>query len=286
MHSFKLNCVKKYIKLAFSLAIAVAGVSTVFAQDTLRLKKYAGKLRTLDVSIGGQIYRFLFDTGGGETFISPSIAHQLGKEVYGSVTGLRMNGDIVKAAKCDSVIFGLGHTSIGPVSVLVWDIMSIIPADLPRLDGIISLKTLQGKKISISLKDEWIILETDRSFRKKVRNAATVPIRMANGLTGNELNMFVEVKRHRSYWFLFDSGNIDRMIISPATASGWGYHKDSLHQESEFSGEEVYIGTEKSRVQGRISSILYDGVLDYDFISQKTYYIDLKNNIAWKGRSN
>jgi hypothetical protein len=41
------------------------------AQDTIPLKKLAGNLKTIQVTIENKQYDFLFDTGGSETFISP-----------------------------------------------------------------------------------------------------------------------------------------------------------------------------------------------------------------------
>ena len=42
--------------------------STVFGQDTIQLKNYFRELKTVNVTIAGKKYNFLFDTGGGETF--------------------------------------------------------------------------------------------------------------------------------------------------------------------------------------------------------------------------
>src|SRR5687768_1613577 len=83
-----------------------------YAQDTIQLKKYISNLKKVEIVIQGHAYSFLFDTGGGETFISPEVAKRLGKCVYGNETSFRMNGEIVKYAKSDSITMKIGSTTI------------------------------------------------------------------------------------------------------------------------------------------------------------------------------
>lgn len=60
-------------KVIFSLLL-LSSMAHVFAQDTILLKPYIENIKTIDVVIEGKEYDFLFDTGGGETIISPEVA--------------------------------------------------------------------------------------------------------------------------------------------------------------------------------------------------------------------
>lgn len=129
-------------------------VSGVIAQDTIRSKNYLGNLKKTDISIGGQPCTFLFDTGGGETLISPDIAKILNKFIYGHSTGYRMNGDRLTCRKCDSVCISLGVASIFHPTVGVWDIMSILPEGFTNIDGVISLKSFKDKIVTLDLAND------------------------------------------------------------------------------------------------------------------------------------
>lgn len=58
----------------------VLSILNATAQDTIRLKSYLGNLKQIEVLIDGNPYHFLFDTCGGETFLSPDIAKAIGKK--------------------------------------------------------------------------------------------------------------------------------------------------------------------------------------------------------------
>jgi len=272
---------KNFVSLTFLLINCVSGCTIVSAQDTIHLKKYLGNLRTIDVFIEKEMYNFLFDTGGGETFISPEIVKKLNRFAYSSVYGFRMTGEVVKTKKCDSLQLMAGKTLLVPNTVLVWDIMSVLPKGLPRIDGVLSMKSFIGMKIQIDLNAELLIIENNSSFRKKIKSATLINTRFASGLAGNELNIFLEVRSPRQYWFLFDSGNIDQIIISKNTAVEWGKGVDSSKIENRFFEAEIRLGNTKCIVNGRISDIIYDGVFDYSFIKKNIYLFDLKSNKVW-----
>lgn len=273
------------MKLLFSLAFSLCSFllirSPLAAQDTIHFQKFIGNLRTIDVNIENEPLRFLFDTGGGETFVSPEVAQKAHRLVYGAFTGFRMTGEAVKAIKCDSLRFSVGKTSIGPVTVLVWDIMSVLPDDLPKISGILSLKSFIGKKVELNLKDEILIIETNKSFERKIIPARPIKARFANGLFGNELNLFLQIEKDKPYWFLFDSGNIDQIIISTNTAEEWGVAGDTTGQGTQAKETEIEFGQRHAMIPFRIGDIIYDGVLDYRFIAEHIFLLDLGECRVW-----
>jgi len=68
-------------KIFFSVLFLGANIWG-FGQDTIRLKPYIENMKTVEVSIEGKKYNFLFDTGGAETIISPEIAKYFNKYIY------------------------------------------------------------------------------------------------------------------------------------------------------------------------------------------------------------
>ena len=105
--------------------------------------------------------------------------------------------------------------------------------------------------------------------------------RFANGLTGNELNVFLGAKHNNTlYWFLFDSGNLDSFIFSPLTAYEWGIQRDSVSAGNKYKTD-VVLGAESTKTEVVTKDIIYDGSLNFEFISKKVYLIDLIKNQVW-----
>lgn len=265
----------KTIKTVFSLLFACIGISS-FAQDTIQLKAYVENMKTIDVFIEGKKYNFLFDTGGADTFISPEIAKSLNKEIYGCITGFRMSGEIIKAKKANDIELTIGKTNLFHKTVSVWDLMTILPKDFPRIDGIISLKSFERNVLTIDLSKNIVIVENKNSAKKKVKGKLPLKTRFANGLEGSELNIFFGVPKDKNlYWFLFDSGNSGPLLLSQESAEIWKVQNEK-NQESEF-----IIGEKKLRIKPFVRDIIYDGVLNFEAISNYVFTIDFKNKEVW-----
>ncbi|KQX10211.1 aspartyl protease family protein [Flavobacterium sp. Root420] len=265
-------------KTVFCLLFACIAISS-FAQDTIQLKAYVENMKTVDVFIEGKKYNFLFDTGGADTFISPEIAKSLNKEIYGSITGFRMSGEIIKAKKANDIALTIGQTNLFHKTVSVWDLMSILPKDFPRIDGIISLKSFENNVLTIDLSKNIVIVENENSAKKNVKEKLPLKTRFANGLEGSELNIFIGIpKNNNLYWFLFDSGNSGPLLLSQESAKIWKVLNDNNenNQESEF-----IIGEKNLRIKPFVRDIIYDGVLNFEAISNYVFTIDFKNKKVW-----
>ncbi|HET9057990.1 MAG TPA: hypothetical protein VFN30_14175 [Chitinophagaceae bacterium] len=254
----------------------------LFAQDTIRLSKYAGNLKTLEVTIKDKKYKFLFDTGGGETFVSPEIAMLFGRDVYGNNTGFRMHGEKITYKRTDSIFLSLNNTKLFFESAGVWDLMSILPADFPKLYGIISLKSFSQNILTINLKDNYLIVENKNSYKKRIQKMNLVNSFFANGLDGREVNIFVGVnKGSHTYRFLFDSGNIGEMLLSNQTAFEWGLIKDTSSQNKEPLTVNFYLGKKHITNTALPSNIIYDGALNFAIISKYIFTINFQKKEIW-----
>jgi len=258
-------------------------VIQVFAQDTIKLKPYIENMKTVDVFIEGKKYNFLFDTGGSETIISPEIAHTIKKKIYGSTTGFRMSGEMIKAQKSDSVLLSMGKTKIFHQTVGVWDLMSILPKEFPKIDGVISLKSFAQNFLTIELSKNRIIIENKNSAKKAIKGKSLLTTRFANGLEGGELNIFIGIpKQNNLYWFLFDSGNSGPMLLSNESAKIWNIEKESQKDNFENNPESEFVmGNKSLKIKPFVRDIIYDGVLNFNAISKYIFTIDFKNKEVW-----
>ncbi|WP_205504131.1 retropepsin-like aspartic protease [Rufibacter psychrotolerans] len=253
-----------------------------YAQSKIPLEVYAGNLKAVRVTIEGKPYRFLFDTGGGETIISPQIAQALGKTPYGQLSAYRMSGEKVVFQKSDSVTLSLSGQLLFQNQVAVWDLMSILPKGLPQLDGVISLKTFSGKILGIDLKNNQLTVEDEKSFAARRKNLTLLNSRFANGLAGNELSLFLEVQgSNKKLWFLFDSGNLGHILLSPSTVQVLGL-KASSAPGTELQNVPLTLHRKALPAPATVKDILYDGALNFSFIKENTYYLDLKKLQVWR----
>lgn len=244
-----------------------------YGQDTIRLTDYYKGLKTTEVAIGNKSYCFLFDTGGGETFVSPEIVNELGKQEYGCSTGIRMTGEKVVYTRADSVCFQMGNIRLLHEVVGVWDVMSVLPKEFKRIDGIISLKTFQNMYLTIDLQGNKLVVEDKKTYSKRTQGMKLLNCKFANGCNGEELNILTQVKyKGNYYWFLFDSGNIDALIMSDKCASTKGNKSLKAHDFICLDGME-------DQVQKR--DIIYNGVLNYEIISKRIYTINFKEKKVW-----
>jgi hypothetical protein len=193
-----------------------------------------------------------------------------------------MNGESIKYQKCDSVSIGLGKLTILQASVGVWDVMSLLPDDFPRIDGVISLETFSNQLITLDLLNNSLIVETPTSFRKKTRKATLIRSRFANGLSGQELTLFLGcIKNGITYWFLFDSANLDNVLFSHQTAYEWGLEPLEQASRKEYFNQPIVLNN--STIMSTISStvIIHDGALNFEVLSQFQFHLDLKKNRVW-----
>ncbi|AZA93124.1 Uncharacterised protein [Chryseobacterium nakagawai] len=247
---------KTFFTLLF-LGISIWG----FGQDTIRLKPYIENMKTVEVIIEGEKYNFLFDTGGGGTLISPEIAKHFNKKIYGSATGFRMSGEIIKVQKSD-------HIS-----------MTILPKEFPKIDGLISLKSFTDHILTLNLAKNTIIIESHSSSKKAIHRKHLVSSRFANGLEATELNIFLNLpKDNQSYWFLLDSGNSGPLLLSTETAATWKLSKDKDQMNSETP---FIIGKKTFTSKSFTRDIIYDGVLNFEAMCSYIFTIDFKNNRVW-----
>lgn len=272
-----------YFNLALSLLLILAAIEGLNAQTTVQLGRLGDKLKTVGVSVQNRSFTFLFDTGGSDTIISHEIAKLMNRKVYGRNGAFRMSGEMVQFERCDNVDLKIGGLSLSFQQVAVLDIMRILPKDFPKLDGVVSLRTFSPKTLTIDLQNNHLVIENKKSFAGRIKGMTKVAATFSNGLQGGEVNLFLDVQLNgRIYRFLFDTGNVDKLRLSPSTATELGFKTETeTNQCSSIGKVKLPIGNGLIETDACIQDIIYDGALDFGFISQSVYTIDLLKKRVW-----
>ena len=92
------------------------------------------------------------------------------------------------------ISLSIGRVSFHYERIGVWDVNKILPEDLPRLDGILSLKTFLDQPFTIDLSSKHLILETKESLEDRTSTMTRLESRIATGPNGNELTIFLQGK--------------------------------------------------------------------------------------------
>ena len=260
--------------LVVLVALAIAWRAAVPA--VVPLSPWAGLLRSVTVTVDGTAHPFIFDTGGGQTVITPEVAAAVGCTPYGRAIGFRMSGERVEFEYCDNVALRLGQVALAREPVGVFDLKSILPAGLPRADGVLSLRSFRDRPVTIALGAGRLTLETADSLAARVRRMRPLTIRIATGPSGTETTVHVAARvGGRRVWLMLDSGNGDPALVAPHVAAMVGL------KEAEGDAVIQIDGVGPVQLPIRPQSIIYDGVLGAGFIQDWILTFDLPSARAW-----
>ena len=128
--------------------------------ETVQLEPYwsqAPGVLVAPMEIDGHVARLLFDTGAGQTTLTPSFGQTLGCSPHGSISAFRMRGDRIEMKKCGQRRLRIGAHTIER-EVASFDLRSLLPAEAPPLDGITGLDALEGSLVTLDLANRIIRL--------------------------------------------------------------------------------------------------------------------------------
>jgi len=246
--------------------------------EVLTLTPYVGRLRTLTVTVNGERLTLLFDTGGGQTLVTPPVAERLGCRADGVSTGFRMSGERVTFRQCGRVELALGEVTRELSSLAVFDLNALLPAELPRLDGLLALDALAEIPFTLELGADRLTLESAKSLRARIAQATPVDMRVATGVDGGSVVVFMNVRvpSGQSLWLELDSGNLARVQLA-------------THVRVD-AGSSAAAAGEVPLTLGRITTaplayerreLIVDGALNAEFLERYAVTIDLAQRRAW-----
>lgn len=258
---------------------APSGATANARSNELELRRYVGKLRTVQVEIGGRPATLIFDTGAGITSVTPEFAAQIGCEPYGHVSAFRMGGERVAFQLCPALRVQIGEAQTER-DLGVFDLGSVLPQGLPHVDGIAGLDLFDGRIITMLPGLSGIRLETRSSLRRAVGASTPARLRMAREAGGLGLTVFCPARsRQGDVWLLLDSANLARVRLHPWAAASLGDPTEATRtsriQLSIDGGAPETIEAEI------VDDLIYDGVLNADFLERRAITLDLDRGRAW-----
>lgn len=241
------------------------------ADVEIALTPYFRDLRTVRTVHGRDTLTLLFDTGGGATLITPTVARRNGCQPFGRDVGHRMNGERVEFQRCDSLSGGFPGWSPRLAPVAVFDVNALLPPELPRVDGVLALDAFAGQVVTIDWPRARVIVHAARSSASAL-DAAGLEIRLATGETGRMLTAFAKVAGARGpLWFLIDSGNLRGTLIDSHVL------RDSLLILRPDSSVDLAVGL-RAPVSSPASAgaFILDGALGTDYLLRGAVSLDLR----------
>lgn len=281
--------------LTTAVALALAAPATVRgagpaidAPITIHLEPYAGRLRQIRVEAGRPLPPFLFDTGGGGTFVTPAVAESLGCAPHGRMTAFRHNGDRLDLSECGPLPLTIGDWH-GRPSVAIFDLTALLPRELPELGGVLSLHTFRDQRLTVDLANDRIVIESDTSFAARIEGMRPLRTRLSTEAGGEGLDLFVEVEaRQGALWLLVDSGNLAEVLLAPHALRQLGH--DAWAEAAEGGADSLgsreiglqFPGVGSFDVAARaVPGIIYDGLLNADLLRRWILTIDLADGRSW-----
>jgi hypothetical protein len=203
-------------------------------QAVIPLEPYLGVLWSFEAKVAGEPKRFLFDTGGGISVVSPSITGALGCKPWGQVTGFREKGDRVDAPRCDDARIEASGVALHVPTATVVDFSAIglLPKDAPPIAGSIAMDMFAGRIITLDLAHRRLIVETPASARARIAGAKEIPVRFERDAGGLALTPLVPVKTPEGLaWMFLDCGSDAPMIVGSHVAKDLGLDPDNKHAQ-------------------------------------------------------
>jgi len=93
-----------------------------------------------------------------------------------------MTGERVEFRRCDAAPLEIGGRRLRGSEVAVWDVMSVLPKDVPPLDGVLALDRLAGQPFTLDLSGRTLTLESAASLDGRVAGMKRLEARVATGM--------------------------------------------------------------------------------------------------------
>lgn len=248
--------------------------------------------RSVQATFAGQTKTLLFDTGGGITLVTPEIASDAGCTPFGQLSGFRMRGERVDFPRCDAFSYDVGTFSAKDQVVGVFDVNQLIPPDWPRLGGMVTLSTFDGKRVKLRLGQGEVIVD-DPEGSARTRGEPMNLVRQASGYS--VVVLVPSPTPEGTLWLELDSGSDAPLMLSPSSAKALGIDlaaEGVVHQPAVAAAPGVRPRPETWKVpkvtftlpgigpvetSATVLDIIYDGNIGAPLIEKYEWTLDLKH---------
>jgi|CXWL01.1.fsa_nt_gi hypothetical protein len=276
---------KRVARLALMFALLVLSPAAFARSDGARgaipLRPYVALLRTLDIEVGGQTARMIFDTGAGVSVLTPEFAARVGCAPFGRITAFRMTGERVEMQRCPTLRVRAGR-ALGAHEFGVLDIAAVLPDGLPPVDGVLGLDVFEGRAITIHRDLSAISIVDENQLLRIARNADPARVRLAREAGGAGLSAFVPISSpHGDLWVLLDSANLAGMRLHPLAYRALAGSAPSSGLAAPPVTIRIDGATPHQVTPEIIDTLIYDGALDANYIAEFDVTLDLANERIW-----
>jgi hypothetical protein len=263
--------------LAAMAATVAASAGAAGPQPTVLKMEQFRRSVALRVEVGGKERLFQFDTGGGNSFISPEIAKELNCEKGARVVGFRMTGDKLEAPRCDDVALNIGGQRFIVPTAGVYQVGEFNAKGV-TVDGLLALDVFEGKTITMDFAGLKLIVETPESAAARVAGATELPARLVREMGGYALAIDIQVpSKFGHLGFQLDSGYGGTLLIAKPYAAAFGFDPDKGPRLGSFPiGKGI---TASGLVMP--AGITLDGNLGMPFLKNYLVTLDLAAGRVW-----
>lgn len=267
---------RKMILAAMAATVAASAGAAGPQPTVLKMEQFRRSV-ALRVEVGGKERLFQFDTGGGNSFISPEIAKELNCEKGARVVGFRMTGDKLEAPRCDDVALNIGGQRFIVPTAGVYQVGEFNAKGV-TVDGLLALDVFEGKTITMDLAGLKLIVETPESAAARVAGATELPARLIREMGGYALAIDIQVpSKFGHLGFQLDSGNGGTLLIAKPYAAAFGFDPDKGPRLGSFPiGKGI---TASGLVMP--AGITLDGNLGMPFLKNYLVTLDLASGRVW-----
>jgi hypothetical protein len=260
------------------LACPASIAESLDAGGELPLGTYVGALRTVPLEINGRAATMIFDTGAGITSVTPEFARRIGCTPGAPVTAFRMEGERVSLARCASLQVRVAGI-VGTRELGVLDLRSLLPPDLPPVDGVAGLDLFDGRAITILPRLGSLRVETASTLRRATKGLRSARLRLSREAGGMGLTAFVPARTPAGVaWLLLDSANLAGVRLHP-----WVF--DALAGSGTAEPKLVTLSIEGADAEtveaSRVDALIYDGALDAEYLARHSFTLDLRQGRVW-----
>jgi hypothetical protein len=243
----------------------------------IKLERFRKALWTVRVTVNGKTGDFLFDTGGGQTLVTPSFAAGLDCTFSGRTTGYNMFGERIDTPHCDDVRLSAYQVPLTPVSIGKFDFGDRFAGDKTP-DGLLSLDAFDGQVITLDQVAGTLTIETPTSLTEKTNSMQALPLRVGRECSARCLSVFVGAPTPQGMtWLVLDSGAGGVSLIAKEYAQAFGLDPNSKDQRLRFDlAPGVPVDSPVI-----VTDMIMDGNLGQPFMSRYIVTLDLAASRMW-----
>lgn len=282
-----------FLPLAVAMALAVSAIPLPASAgpadqasigNPIELGDYMGRRRSIEVVVGGQRGKFLLDTGGGVTLVSPGFAKRIGCAPWGQISGFRLTGERLDMPRCENVEIDLpGGRKMAPVTAGVIDLAPLMREGDDPVDGSLALDALDGQVFTLDVRAGTLQFETPESLAARMADAVEIPVRVSRyGNSARGVSVYARSKTGKGdLWLELDTGGDAPVLLPAAMAAEAG--ADAATEKAQpyaltLSGKGRDVSLETRAI---VRDMVRDGVVGVPVLVHWRLGFDLVHDRMW-----